>query len=500
MRSDVSEPASRRLAIAQLGNTSGRYTTVTSPEAAPCNAILEKLMSRITYDETMSSSDALIWHIERDPLLRSTVMSIWFLQRPPEPERMRATVERMVAQIPRLRQRVVDGRRPKWAEADEFEISDHYFYGDLGGDAQASDVINHAQNWVREPFDRERPLWQLGIFTGLADGRGALVLKLHHAIADGVGLMLMLAALADLEPNPRHRAALVDVVTAPAPIVKARRHFGDVVRHPVKSLRSAARSIVSIARLVMPNRKPLSSLMTGRSAQLCLDTKTLPFETLRNAGKQADASLNDAFISLVLDALDRYHKRHGDACARIRIHMPINIRDATNADHAGNQFVPARIVMNVGANDVEGRLRRVSTHLAAVRQEPALRWVNTVSAAIQRLGVPISRRIIGGMMKGVDVLASNVAGPPCPLYLAGELVQEFYAFGPPAGAALNITLFSYDNTVHLGVTSVVGALHSRRDFMMCLDEAIADMAELASNWKTSSRRSGQSPAVLSLAS
>jgi diacylglycerol O-acyltransferase / wax synthase len=457
-------------------------------------------MSRITYDETMSSSDALIWHIERDPLLRSTVMSVWFLQRPPSPERMRATVDRMVTQIPRLRQRVIDGRRPKWVETEHFEISDHYFYGDLGGDAETQDVLNHAQNWVREPFDRERPLWQLGVFTGLVDGRGALVLKLHHAIADGVGLMLMLAALADLEPNPRHRASLADVVSAPAPIVKTRRQMGEIIRHPFKSLKSAASSLVSIARLVMPNRKPLSPLMTRRSAQLCLDTKALPFETLRNAGKQAGASLNDAFISLVLDTLDRYHKRHGRECDRVRIHMPINIRDAATADRAGNQFVPARIVMNVGDNDTEGRLRRVSKHLAAVRQEPALRWVNTVSAAIQRLGVPISRRIIGGMMKGVDVLASNVAGPPCPLYLAGEHVEEFYAFGPPAGAALNITLFSYDNTVHLGVTSVVGAIDSRREFMACLDEAIADMAVLASAWKTASNTASKSGVVLSLAS
>jgi hypothetical protein len=265
-------------------------------------------------------------------------------------------------------------------------------------------------------------------------------------------------------------------------------------------MNSAARSVISIARLVMPTRKPLSPLMTGRSDLLCLDTKALPFETLRNAGKQAGASLNDAFISLVLDTLDRYHKLHGGDCDRVRIHMPINIRDAATADRAGNQFVPARIVMHVGDNDTEGRLRRVSKHLAAVRQEPALRWVNSVSAAIQRLGVPISRRIIGGMMKGVDVLASNVAGPPCPLYLAGEHVEEFYAFGPPAGAALNITLFSYDNTVHLGITSVVGAVGSRRDLLACLDEAIADMATLAASWKTSANTHGTSPAVLSLAS
>jgi diacylglycerol O-acyltransferase len=459
------------------------------------------LMSRITYDETMSSSDALIWHIEKDPLLRSTVMSVWFLERAPSPERMRSTVERMVGQIPRLRQRVIgDRRRPSWVEAENFDIADHYRYGDLGGSASRDDVLALAQDWVRESFDRSRPLWQLGIFAGLADGHGALVLKLHHTIADGVGLMLMLAALADLEPNPRQRLAFADVVSIPAPVERTRRRFGAIARHPLTALRSAVGSAVSIARLVMPNRTPLSPLMTSRSSDLCLDVKRLPFDTLRSAGKQVGGSVNDAFISLVLDTVDRYHERHGVGCDQIRIHMPINIRDAATADRAGNQFVPARIVMNVGDDGVEGRLRRVSKHLAAVRQEPALRWVNTVSAAIQRLGVPISRRIIGGMMKGVDVLASNVAGPPCPLYLAGEHVEEFYAFGPPAGAALNITLFSYDNTVYLGVTSVAGAISSRQQFMVCLDEAIAEMTVLASMWTKRSTATADRVAPLGLAS
>ena len=458
-------------------------------------------MSRITYDETMSSSDALIWHIEQDPQLRSTVMSVWFLQRPPSPERMHGTVERMVSQLPRLRQRVLDDRpRPRWVAADRFDADAHYRYEDLGGEADRDDVMARAEAWVREPFDRSRPLWQLGIFSGLADGRGALVLKLHHAIADGVGLMLMLAALADLEPNPRHRLALADVVTVPAPIRRAPRQASNLVLHPISTIRNAVRSAVSIAKLVMPNRKPMSTLMTARSTELCLDTKALPLDTLRCAGKQAGGSLNDAFIGLVLDTLDRYHERSGVSCEQVRIHMPINIRDAATADRAGNQFVPARIVMKVGNDTTEGRLRRVSKHLAAVRQEPALGWVNSVSAAIQRLGVPISRRVIGGMMKGVDVLASNVAGPPCPLYLAGEHVEEFYAFGPPAGAALNITLFSYDNTVHLGVTTVAAAVDSRQLFMLCLHEAIVEMGALASTWVKPAAPHGDLPVLLGLAS
>jgi hypothetical protein len=277
-------------------------------------------MSRITYDETMSSSDALIWHIEQDPQLRSTVMSVWFLERPPSPERMRSTVERMVTQLPRLRQSVLDDRpRPRWVAAEQFNVDDHYHYDDLGGVAERGDVLARAQHWVRQPFDRSRPLWQLGIFSGMADGRGALVLKLHHAIADGVGLMLMLAAMADLEPNPRHRPALADVVTPPAPVTRAPKHFSTFLRHPVASTRSALRSWVSIIKLVMPNRKPLSPLMNQRSSHLCLDTASLPFDTLRHAGKQVGGSLNDAFIGLVLDALDRYHERHGSDCDRIRI-------------------------------------------------------------------------------------------------------------------------------------------------------------------------------------
>ena len=447
-------------------------------------------MSRITYDETMSSSDALIWHIERDPLLRSTLMTVWFLERPPSPERMLATVEHMVAELPRLRQRVVEGRpRPRWVDADRFTITDHYLYDDLGGSAEHADVLARAEEWVREPFDRSRPLWKLGIFRGLADGSGALVLKVHHAIADGIGLMLMLAALADLEPNPPARVVTpADPPVSPSrgertPAKVLRRETRAAMRHPLASIRSAAGSAVSIARLVMPARTPLSRLMHGRSNELHLDVRTLSFDSLRAAGKQGGASINDAFVSLVLDTLDRYHERQGSPCAEVRIHMPINIRDATTAGHAGNQWVPARIVMALGGDDTEGRLRRVSKQLTGVRQEPALRWINKVSAAIQRLGVPISRRIIGGMMKGVDVLASNVAGPPCEVYLAGVHVDEFYAFGPPAGAALNVTLFSYAGVMHLGVTSDAAATASRERLMLCLDQAIAEVETLAARWQ-----------------
>ena len=127
-----------------------------------------------------------------------------------------------------------------------FDADEHYHYEDLGGSADRDDVMARAQPGFAIPFDRSRPLWQLGIFSGLADGRGALVLKLHHAIADGVGLMLMLAAMADLEPNPRPSGPCRRGSARRSGRPSRRSTSSTFVRHPVASYTSALRSIISI--------------------------------------------------------------------------------------------------------------------------------------------------------------------------------------------------------------------------------------------------------------
>ena len=174
------------------------------------------------------------------------------------------------------------------------------------------------------------------------------------------------------------------------------------------------------------------------------------------------------------DALTDYHEEMGVACPRLRVHMPVDIRSGRTANLAGNQFVPARVSLDVRAAPGHTRRAHIAMQLDTLRQEPALGHINTVSAAIQRLGKPISRWIIGGMMKGVDVLASNVPGPDFPLFLAGSKIEEFYAFGPPAGASLNATLFSYDGVVSIALTIDAAAITDQTRFGCCLDQVIAE--------------------------
>lgn len=444
-------------------------------------------MSAVHYRSMMSSSDAIIWNIERDPHLRSTVMGVWLLDAPPAAARMAANIDRMVGAIPRLRQRVVEGRpRPSWVEVPELDLDHHYEERQLPTGSGWDDVLAHARSWVREPFDRSRPLWRLGLLTGLADGRAAVVIKIHHAIADGMGMVLMLAAFTDLEPHPKPQPLPVAErptgarceVFSPArrAVFKARRALATFGRAPWRAAGETARTVTSAIRVVMPNRTPHSRLMTKRSSELWMHTRQIPLDAVRAAGRAVDASLNDTFVTVVANAIERYHASHGVACPKLRVHMPVNIRNERTAALAGNQFVPARVSLRLtGQQCPAARISSVRDQLDELRSEPALPHINTVSAAIQRLGKPVSRWIIGGMMKSVDVLASNVPGPPFPLYLAGSRIEQFFAFGPPAGAALNVTLFSYDGTVHLGITTDGAAVTDRERFLACLDESVATL-------------------------
>lgn len=437
-------------------------------------------MGNVQYRSAMSSTDAIIWNIEADPQLRSTIMAVWQLDDVPTPERMAANIDRMVAAIPRLRQRVEDARpRPNWVETP-VDLTRHYDEHRLPAGSDFSDAVAHAEHWVQEPFDRTAPLWRLGLLTGLRDGRAAVVIKVHHAIADGLGLVLMLAAFTDLERNPAPQAPPSNVIEFPAAreewsparraAMRARRAAGAFARRPLGTTRDAAAAVASSIRLVTPNRTPCSSLMTTRSGSLRLDTRSVPLSEIKAAGRADGASINDLFVAITTDAVRRYHWRSGTRADRLRVHMPVNSRNARTADVAGNEFVPARVVLRF--DDRDHAVTSVREQLERLRAEPSLHHVNTVSAAVQRLGRPISRWVIGGMMKGVDVLASNVPGPPFPLYLAGAKVEQFVAFGPPAGAALNVTAFSYDGGFHLGVTTDAESIPDRELFLACLDESI----------------------------
>ncbi|MEO7429848.1 MAG: wax ester/triacylglycerol synthase domain-containing protein, partial [Acidimicrobiales bacterium] len=354
----------------------------------------------LKYEPRMSDSDALMWTIEKDPLLRSTITAVSLLDGPVDAERFTDKVERASRLIPRLRQRVVGNAYslapPRWEIDPNFDLSYHLRKIQCGGDHSDRQVLDLAQ-WVgMQGFDRARPLWEMYLVEGLAHGRSALIQKVHHAITDGVGSIQMALTLFDLERDPGASEPMPDapevhVMGAFERLAAGTEYVGlhrlrsvqrsvgtiaggvrNLLSDPAGMARRAVDTAGSVSRLLAPATEPLSPLMGDRSLSVRFSTLVHPLDDLRRAAKAADGKLNDAFVAAVAGGLRRYHEHLGAPVDELRMTMPINVRTEATAGVAGNQFVPARFRVPVGIADPIERMAAIRELVASQRGEPAL--------------------------------------------------------------------------------------------------------------------------------
>ena len=191
-----------------------------------------------------------------------------------------------------------------------------------------------------------------------------------------------------------------------------------------------------------------------------------------SAAHVAGAKHNDAFIASVTGGLRHYHERHDAQVEELRLTMPISIRKA-NDPIGGNRITLIRFKVPVGVADPGERMAEIHRRSDSVKADRSLPFTNAIAGALNLL----PRAYIGGMLKHVDFLASNVPGIRVPLYLAGARVDSFYGFGPTIGAALNVTLMSYCDRCFVAVNIDTGAIRDPDVLMDCLrngfDEVLA---------------------------
>lgn len=459
------------------------------------------------YDEHMSANDAILWNNERDPMLRSTILSVMILDRPPQQERFDRAVERALGRVPRLRQHVVldplGVAPPVWRHDDNFDLAYHRRRLALPPGSDMRQLFDFAEPIVMQAFDRNRPLWEMYQVEGLDDGRCAILMKLHHAISDGVGLVRMTASLVerdrDEDPGDDAPRSLVDaddadtrgpfaetlgairyraaagVETANRVLAALGRGAVDWASDPAGMVRAALETAGSIGRTLRPVTEPMSPLMIHRSLGVRLDTLQFDLVDLKRAAAAVDGTLNCAFVAAVAGGLRRYHESHGAPVEELRMTMPINLRSGEHGAHAGNQFSPARFAVPVGIVDPGERMRCIASAVQHERNEPALTLIDDIAGVLSTLPTSVSVGLFGSMLKAIDFITSNVPGPPFPVFVSGAKVEHMYGFGPLSGAAANLTLFSYDGRVYVSINHDPAAVPDRDVFLRCMGEGFAEV-------------------------
>lgn len=441
----------------------------------------------------MNGSDAVLWAIEADPNLRSTVTAVALLDKPPVFDELRKRVLECTQAFPRLRQRVVDPPLglgpPRWVDATEFDVASHVHLLH-GSGADTRGLLELAALIAREGVERAAPLWQIIVVDDLEGGVGSVIVKFHHSLTDGVGAMELMLAILDWSRHPRHH-----VPPEPAAVPETGSVVGQLLGQaaagtravaglpsavfrsavrPAESLRTTWTTGASVVKLLTPGTARLSPVFKGRSDRWVFDTHELPMSELRHAASAEGGTVNDIFMAAVTGGLYRYHAKLGHEITHLRVNLPVSFRQPGDPV-AGNRFTPVRFVVPVDEPDPRERARQIGALCRQWRAEPALPLTETIADVLSRLPSQATTAVLGSMLYGVDFVATNVPGVDRRCYIAGAEVLRQFAFAPLSGAAVNFSLVSHAGTACIGVNMDEAAVPEPEMLMACLRDSFDEL-------------------------
>lgn len=451
----------------------------------------------------MSPFEVMMWRAESDPRLRSPVMALEILDVTPEWDRMVAAHDWASRMVPRFRERVRDALgglgTPYWIQDGAFDLHYHLRRVRLPGDGAWSDLAAVAEQAMMTPFDRERPPWEATLVEGLSGGRSAYLLKMHHVLTDGLGMIQLMSQLHSRrrehdpdkpqpdapEPEPVDHVGEVDrlvrremgIVPAAA---RATRDVLGALRRPISAVTETARYLDSAARVLSPPIGASSDLLRPRGLSWRFAALDVDFADLRAAGKAAGGSFNDTYLAALLGAFRLYHVESGHTVAphaTLRVSVPVSIRRPGDGD-GGNHFAPARVSGPMGIVDPAERIGAISAQMRAARAEPALESTDAVAPLLARLPGPLLTMVGGATTMGNDLQASNVPGLPFDAYLCGARIERVYPYAPLPGCAAMIAAITHGKTCCVGVNLDAAAITDRELFVDCLVRGFREVLAL----------------------
>lgn len=445
-----------------------------------------------------------MWRSEAEPRLRSQGILLELLDRVPDRERVLVAHDWGTREFWRLRERVVEDplglAAPHWVVDGDFDLAYHLRFVRLPEPGSFDQLLALAQVLHMTPFDRARPLWEAVLVEGLPDGRAAYLLKLHHSLADGQGIVQLIdLAHSDRAEPGRSRTLPVpapgrlsgralaarNLLRAPAGAVRGTVGLGGRVAGLAGRLASAPRAtagsglryVQSLGRVLGPPPAPASPLLARRGMHRRLGLLDCPMADLRAAGKVAGGSLNDAFLTAMTTGVGRYHERHGAPVDEMTVALPVSTR--RESDPLGsNRFAGVRIAAPLTPSDLAGQMRVISERVRAARDEPALDFLATLAPAMSRLPPALVAPMTVQLTSSIDLQASNIRGLDRQAFLAGARVTHTYPLGALPGPAMMTTLMSHEGTCCIGVTANTAAIEDFDLMMECLQGGLDDVLAL----------------------
>jgi len=403
---------------------------------------------------------------------------------PPTLEALGAHLKRRLARLPRYGERLSHAHTgglswPEWERDPDFEVARHLSRAALpapGGDAE---LHEWSAAFFSLRLDRRRPLWEMVIVEGLADGRWALATKTHHCMVDGisavdVGYLLLDAdaegsAGADAPGTPgededsggAHPTGLARAFTALAPLGTLAQAAQKSVRgalHPRETLGSARAAIDMIVREEL-HGAPATSLNEPIGTLRRFDVVRAPLEDLKQIRSALGGTVNDVAIAVVASGMRRLLVERGEELPDdgLRAMVPMNIRADDEHLALGNRVSSLFVELPVASPDAGRRYRETVVRSRALKHDGHQAEGSTTVIELAGLAPPVLHATIAQALYATrlfNVTITNVPGPQRRLYVLGAPLREIHPLVPLAAChALGVAVVSYDGMVFFGVVA-----------------------------------------------
>ena len=375
-----------------------------------------------------------------------------------------------------------------WEQDTEFEIDYHLRHSALPRPGRIRELLALVSRLHGVLMDRTRPLWEMNLIEGLADGRVAMYTKVHHAMFDGIAAMRLLqAALAD-NPNDQRpplwaqerppRPPRPDEPPQPGLVERALRAGAEIFPGLSSGLREIVRATDDSYADAQPFHAPPTMLNVRISGSRRFAAQSYSLERFKAIGKQTGATVNDVTLAVCSGALRSYLIHHNALPDKPLIAMvPVSIRAADT--EGGNQVSILLANLATHVDDPLERLRLIidSTTHAKDKLSKMTRLERLAHAA--GMSAPMGASMVTGHARRrpiYNVVISNVPGPKQTLYLDGMRLDEVYPVSIPVEyLALNITITGYRDQLGFGYVACRRSVPALQRMLDYTGDALAEL-------------------------
>lgn len=431
---------------------------------------------------------------DADPHISLAVGALAVLSGPtPNPDNLATALGERILAIPRLRQVVrrqaMDLSAPEWVDDPNVDIAHHIRRAALPGPGDDAALFRFAAEAMEPRLDRERPLWQCWIIEGLADDRWALLMKVHHCVADGIAIMQMLAGLSDDGAGETFVGAVRPVRAGgdevrPAPTLSLNPlHWVRAAWNTASTMPSAAALTIGGAIQIVDGllrAGPKSTLNGPVSTMRRYSATHVPLADVTAVCRAYDVTLNDVALSAITDAFRAALRRRGEVPQRnsLRTLVPVSVRSVSGPGDVGNSVSVLLPYLPVDEPDLVEQLRTVHRRLGGAKNSGQRQAGSAALSALKLVPFAFASRAIrvltGLPQRGVVTLATNVPGPRHHLQVLGCEVVRMLPI-PPVALRLRaaVAILSYGEELVFGIISDFDAFPDVDEIASGIDGAVA---------------------------